>query len=121
MPDKYQIIFVTVPDRTVASDLSDGLLKKKLAACVSTLPGLSSSYWWQGKIETAEELLLIIKTKTALTPDIIQFVRENHPYSVPETVCLNIAAGSESYLNWLGANTLFTTNITKDKLKGKHS
>ncbi|MCX5784529.1 MAG: divalent-cation tolerance protein CutA [Elusimicrobia bacterium] len=115
MPTPYDICFVTVSDEKTASIITDELIKEKLAACVSAVPGLSSTYRWQGKIEHTQEILLIIKTRKVLREDIIQAVRRKHAYSVPETVFLNIDEGNKEYLDWLGANTLFTSNISKDR------
>ncbi|MBI4350289.1 MAG: divalent-cation tolerance protein CutA [Elusimicrobia bacterium] len=115
MATKYDICFVTAGDEKTAGEIASGLLRERLAACVSTVPGVESSYWWKDKIETASETLLIIKTRRILREDIIQFVKRHHPYAVPETVFAEIDGGSRLYLDWIGANTLFTTNIPKDK------
>ncbi|MCM2267563.1 MAG: divalent-cation tolerance protein CutA [Elusimicrobiales bacterium] len=119
MESQYDLCFVTAPDRKTAEELAGGLLQERLAACVSTVPGLESSYWWKDRIEKSAELLLIIKTRRALREDVMQFVKRHHPYSVPETVFFGIEGAPKEYLDWLGANTLFTTNIPKDKAPGK--
>ncbi|OGS11737.1 MAG: hypothetical protein A2234_10320 [Elusimicrobia bacterium RIFOXYA2_FULL_58_8] len=116
MPTDYDLCFVTVGDKKTAGAMTQGLLKERLAACVSAVPGVESSYWWKEKIETSAETLLIIKTRRNLRNDIIQFVKRNHPYDVPETVFTVIDEGSKAYLDWLGANTLFTANIPLDTL-----
>ncbi len=118
MATKYDICFVTVGDKKTAVEIATGLLKEKLAACVSAVPGLESSYWWKDRIETSSEILLIIKTRRLLREDIIQFVERHHPYAVPETVFTEIDGASRAYQDWIGANTLFTTNIPKDKAPG---
>ncbi|HAF95639.1 MAG: hypothetical protein A2X34_06215 [Elusimicrobia bacterium GWC2_51_8] len=115
MPTPYNICLVTVGDKKTASAITDALLKEKLAACVSAVPGLVSTYRWKGKIERSSEILLIIKTRKALREDVMQAVRGKHPYSVPEMLFFDIENGGKDYLNWLGANTLFTTNIPKDR------
>lgn len=116
MPTDYDICFVTVGDKKTADAISQGLLKERLAACVSAVAGLDSSYWWKDTIQRSAEILLIIKTRTTLREDIIQFVKQHHPYAVPETVFTKIDGASKDYLDWLGASTLFTTNIPLDKL-----
>jgi len=118
MATKYDICFVTVGDKKTAAALASGLLKEKLAACVSAVPGVESSYWWKDKIETSSETLLIIKTRRLLREDIIQFVKRHHPYAVPETIFTEIDGASRDYQDWIGANTIFTTNIPKDKASG---
>lgn len=114
MGTQYDLCFVTVGDAETAEKISSGLLKERLAACVSAVPGLASSYWWKDRIEQSREILLIVKTRRALREDVIQFVRQNHPYTVPETLFTEIDAGSQDYLDWLGANTAFSTNIPKN-------
>ncbi len=115
MDTQYDICFVTVGDRKTAGEIASGLLKKRLAACVSAVPGVESSYWWKDRIENSSETLLIIKTRRTLREDIIQFVKRHHPYAVPETVFTEINGASREYLDWIGANTLFTPNIPGDK------
>ena len=119
MATEYDICFVTVGDRKTAEKIAGDLLQGRLAACVSVVPGVESSYWWKDRIERSSEILLIIKTRRALREDIMQFVKQHHPYNVPETVFTEIDGASKDYLDWLGANTLFTTNISKDKAPGK--
>ncbi|MDA8243827.1 MAG: divalent-cation tolerance protein CutA [Elusimicrobia bacterium] len=114
MATQYDICFITVGDAETAEKISSGLLRERLAACVSSVPGVSSSYWWKDRIETSAEILLVVKTRRALREDVIQFVKENHPYTVPETVFAEIDAGSQEYLDWLGANTAFSTNAAKE-------
>ncbi len=118
MSTQYDICFVTVGDRKTAGEIASGLLKERLAACVSEVPGVESSYWWKDRIEKSSETLLIIKTRRILREDIIQFVKSRHPYAVPETIFTEIDGASREYQDWIGANTLFTTNIPKDKAPG---
>jgi periplasmic divalent cation tolerance protein len=115
MDTQYDICFVTVGDKKTADAIASGLLKERLAACVTTLPGAESSYWWKSRIETSSETLLIIKTRRILRENIIQFVKLNHPYDVPETIFTEIDGASQEYLDWIGANTLFTPNVPRDK------
>lgn len=115
MNTQYDICFVTAGDKKTADVITTGLLKEKLAACVSCVPGVESSYWWKDRIEKSSEILLVIKTRRALREDVVQFVKRHHPYTVPETVFCEIDGGSGEYLDWLGANTLFTTNLPIEK------
>eukprot|EP01114_Cavostelium_apophysatum_P000287 TRINITY_DN10271_c0_g1_i2.p1 TRINITY_DN10271_c0_g1~~TRINITY_DN10271_c0_g1_i2.p1 ORF type:complete len:144 (+),score=19.46 TRINITY_DN10271_c0_g1_i2:60-491(+) len=102
---EYNIVYVTVPSDEVAGKVTNALLDQKLAACVSKIPGLMSTYVWEGKIETSAEQLLMIKTKTALLPTLIQEVKKVHPYEVPEVISVPITAGNPDYLKWIGENT----------------
>ncbi|HBL18664.1 MAG: hypothetical protein A2X36_06665 [Elusimicrobia bacterium GWA2_69_24] len=104
----YSIVFVTAPDRKAADTIADGLINAHLAACVNIVPGLSSVYWWEKKVQRSEEILLIIKTRTALLAELGDFVKKNHPSSVPEVISVHIQDGFKGYLDFIGANTLFT-------------
>ena len=77
------------------------LVSKRLAACVQILPGLESHYRWRGKKETSQEVLLLIKTKISIYKKVEKLILKNHPYEVPEIVCLSITQGSKTYLSWL--------------------
>ena len=92
---------VTCSSRTEARKVARAILTKKLAACVNIVSGLESHYWWQGKLETAREYLLLIKTTRARTGGITSAVKAVHSYEVPEVVFLPIVAGQRKYLKWL--------------------
>ena len=77
------------------------MVEQKLAACVNIIPGLTSVYEWEGKIEKDKELLLMIKTRTSKVDDLSKFVRENHPYDVAEVISLPIQNGNLPYLQWM--------------------
>jgi periplasmic divalent cation tolerance protein len=81
--------------------ISRVLLEQRLAACVSTVSGVSSLFRWQAKIESADESLLLVKTKASLVNDIVQTVKEIHSNDVPEIIALPIIDGSRDYLDWL--------------------
>jgi periplasmic divalent cation tolerance protein len=99
---RYLVVLVTTPDRKTSERISKGLVAQKLAACVNTLPGLRSRYWWKGKMETAREELLIIKTRRDRLTALTQWVRKNHPYTVCEVIALPIQGGNKAYLDWIG-------------------
>jgi len=104
---KAFVVLVTTPNRKTSEKLSKGLIHNKLAACVNTLPGLKSRYWWKGKIETAREELLLIKTNQSRLLKLIRWLKENHPYEICEIVALPISAGHKSYLNWIDQSVRF--------------
>ena len=104
----YSVVLITVGDVKTADRISQELVEKRLAACVNRLPGIHSRYRWEGKIETAEELLLIAKTRTSLVAELAHAVKLLHPSSVPEIIALPIADGHSGYLTWIGANTIFS-------------
>jgi periplasmic divalent cation tolerance protein len=99
------LCLTTAPDAATAKSLSTGLLNARLAACVTTLPGAESMYWWEGKLEASVEFVLLIKTTADLTDPLKQFITAHHPYDTPELLCLPIADGLEKYLKWVQQET----------------
>src|SRR6267154_2877857 len=92
---------VTCSSRTEARKVARAILTKKLAACVNIIGGLESHYWWQGKLETAREQLLLVKTTRAATDGVIKAVKAAHSYEVPEVIFVPVVAGEKNYLKWL--------------------
>lgn len=101
----YSVIYVTSPSAEVSAKLSTGLLESKLVACATVVPGVTSQYWWQGKIESATEQLLMLKTRSSLFPLVADYVKQNHPYETPEIVQLPIEQGNKPYLDWISVST----------------
>ena len=95
----------TVGNADDARRIARALVERRLAACVSVVPGLTSVYSWKGAVETGDELLLIIKTRRALFEPLRAALVELHPYDVPELLALPIEAGHAPYLEWLAAGT----------------
>jgi periplasmic divalent cation tolerance protein len=102
---KFCVVLITVPNRETGEKLAEVLVGERLAACVNQVPGLRSTYWWQGKIEREAEELLLVKTRAACVERLTARVRELHPYSVPEIIALPIVSGSQPYLDWISAET----------------
>lgn len=101
---KFQIVFVTAPNRTVARKLARAALQAKLAACANLVPGLESHYWWRGKIESGAEVLIIFKTVKKNLARLQKLIIDNHPYDTAEFVVVPLAGGSRRYLDWLAAS-----------------
>jgi periplasmic divalent cation tolerance protein len=95
------IIVSTTDSQALAEKIADKLLKQKLAACVNIIPNVQSRYWWQGKINSAEEFILLIKTAQHLFNEVALTIKQIHSYECPEIISIPIAAGSEDYLNWI--------------------
>lgn len=93
------------PDRDVADAIARVLVAERLAACVQVLPGLRSVYRWQGKVEQADEVLLLIKTTQARLEALTQRVAELHPYELPELVAMECRGGLRGYLDWVESET----------------
>jgi periplasmic divalent cation tolerance protein len=95
------IVYCTAGSAVEARRLVDTLVGEKLAACVSLLPQVKSTYWWKGKIERGEESLLVIKTTKARFTALAKRIKDVHSYSVPEILALPIVDGNPDYLKWL--------------------
>ncbi|MDH5217622.1 MAG: divalent-cation tolerance protein CutA [Gammaproteobacteria bacterium] len=104
MDAKYDIVLNTCPDEVVAESLASALVEKKLAACVNILPGITSVYSWQGKIEKDKEVLLVIKTRRECYESVETLIREQHPYELPEIVSVSIDTALPEYLSWINEN-----------------
>lgn len=99
--DALSVLFVTAPSLEEARTLARSLLEDRLVACVNLVPGVESMYWWEGRLEESQEVLLVLKTRTDRVPDLIDRVRERHPYSVPEVVSWPLGPGNPDYLRWV--------------------
>jgi len=95
----YIVVYITAKDTEEAEKIARLLLKRRQAACVNIVPEVNSHFWWQNKLDSTRESLLIIKTKDTLLPDIVKSVRKVHSYKVPEIIALPIVGGSQEYLD----------------------
>ena len=100
----YIIIFVTTADKLEAEKIAQALLKEKLIACANIMGPVSSHFHWSGKIEHAEEYLLLMKSRQSLFDELAAEVKVLHSYEVPEILALPIIKGSKAYLGWLGSS-----------------
>ncbi len=96
-----RIVLSTAGSREEAHKIGKELVARRLAACVNIVPQVNSIYRWEGKVEQAEELLLIIKTTAERFAAVRDAIRELHSYELPECVCLGLEDGSEGYLGWI--------------------
>ena len=99
------VIFITAGSKKEAEKISRGLVEDKLAFCVNAIPGVQSTYFWEGKLNVDEEYLLIVKTKKDRYAALETWVKINHSYKVPEIISLPIEQGLPAYLsgidNWV--------------------
>ena len=95
------IVFITTGSEEEAHRIAESLVKGKKAACVNIVPRVDSLFWWEGKLDSARESLLLVKTKASLFPEVVELVKRTHSYEVPEIIALPIVAGSEDYVKWL--------------------
>ena len=100
------IVITNAPDRDVALKIARALIERKLAACVNILAECTSVYRWRGKLETATEVPLLIKTRAAIYPELEAAIKSLHPYELPEIVAVPIERGSPEYLEWVNAETV---------------
>ena len=99
------ITFVTCSTGREAKQLARTLVKERLAACVNIVAGVTSVYTWKGRVEQGREVLLIIKSRTALSRRLTARVRKLHSYDCPEVVTLRISSGNPDYLRWIREST----------------
>jgi len=96
-----KIIFITCKDIKEARKISKTLLEQKLVACTNIIKGVSSSYWWKGKIENSNEALITAKTTKKLFDKVVLAVKKIHSYQVPEIIAVPIISGNPDYLKWI--------------------
>jgi len=105
MENNFIIVFVTTPNAEVAQKIARKLVHSKMAAGVNILPGMTSIYTWKGEICEAGEVLMMIKTQTALFDILSTTIKAEHPYEIPEIIAVSISTGSASYLSWINEVT----------------
>jgi periplasmic divalent cation tolerance protein len=101
---KFAVVLVTAPELKTARALAKAALAARLAACVNLVPRIESYFWWQGKIDSAPEVLLLIKTTADKLADLETLILARHPYDTPEFVVLALSACNQRYLDWLAAS-----------------
>ncbi len=96
---EHYVLFITTGSKEEADKISRGLVEDKLAFCVNAIPGIQSTYYWEGKIHVDEEFLLIVKTRKDRYDALETWVKINHSYEVPEIIALPIEQGLPAYLS----------------------
>jgi periplasmic divalent cation tolerance protein len=99
------VVLITVGTEDEAYSIGRALVEERLAACANILPGVRSLYRWEGKTHDDAEVLVIVKTRASLFPQLARRVKELHSYEVPEIIGLPIGAGDDAYLDWIRAAT----------------
>lgn len=100
-----RIVLTTAGSQEEARKIAHELVERRLAACVNIVPQIESVYRWEGKVESATEWLLIIKTQASAFERVRDVVKELHSYDLPECIMLEVAEGDKAYLDWLAKNT----------------
>jgi periplasmic divalent cation tolerance protein len=101
MTEEFVEVHTTIDTKEGAQKIAETLVSKRLAACVQVGGPITSTYWWQGKMEVAEEWICTAKTRRERYGELEQAIREVHTYDEPEILATLIVAGSPGYLNWL--------------------
>ncbi|MBU1249187.1 MAG: divalent-cation tolerance protein CutA [Proteobacteria bacterium] len=99
------LVYITTPDLACAEGLGAMLVEQRLAACANILPGMRSIYRWQGAIERADEVVLLVKTKTSLLETLTAAVVAAHPYETPCVVSWPLTSGHPDFLKWIADET----------------
>lgn len=102
---EFTIVFSTAPDIATADRIARVLVEEGLAACVNRVPGLRSTYVWDGAVRNDEEVLMIAKTTTERLPALRERLVGLHPYELPEVIAVRVADGHEPYLRWVATAT----------------
>ena len=97
----YIALFITTATAEEAQRISRALLEQRRAACVNIVPKVNSHFWWQGKIDSAQENLLIVKTTASQLNELVRLVKQLHSYEVPEIIAIPIVSGNQDYLEWI--------------------
>jgi periplasmic divalent cation tolerance protein len=100
-----KVVLTTCGSNEEAGKIARALVERRLAACVNIVPGIESVYQWQGKVESATEWLLVIKTTEAHFESVRDAIRELHSYELPECIMISIEDGSAEYLKWIEEST----------------
>lgn len=100
----FYLCLCTAPNRDSARKIAEGLVRGKLAACVNIIPGINSIYFWEGKVHDDSEVYLFIKTKESALERVIEYIKGNHPYKLPEIIFFKMEEGLEDYFRWIEEN-----------------
>jgi periplasmic divalent cation tolerance protein len=103
--ERAVLVYTTWPSIVEAEGAGRTIVEKRLAACVNILPGMISHYWWEGKLERAEEVVMIVKTRASLAEAVRKAVKEGHSYKTPAIMVLPVESVDAAYYSWMVAET----------------
>ncbi len=95
------MVLTTAEKREEAETIASHLVENRLAACAQVVGPISSTYWWEGKVDKAEEFMILIKTSRRLYNELETAIKSVHSYTVPEILAVSVTAGNPDYLSWL--------------------
>lgn len=99
------LVYATFPDAAAAQKVAEAVVMLRLAACANIVPGLTSIYIWEGRLEREQEVAMIMKTRAAVADRLVAEVRRLHPYTNPALVVLPVSGGAAEFLAWIAAQT----------------
>ena len=105
MFDEVRVVFCTFPDPETAYRIARDAVGQQYAACANLVPAVKSIYRWLGRVQQADETLVVYKTSVIRYPDLEAFLLRSHPYEVPEIIALPLSAGSAAYVRWVIDNS----------------
>lgn len=109
----FNLILVTAPNRKTARVLARAALEARLVACANLIPAVESHYWWLGKLEQSNEILIVFKTAKSKLGALEKLILAQHPYDTPEIIALPIATGTERYLRWIETEVETRGNVKR--------
>ncbi len=98
---ELSVVLVTTPSLEEARGIARAVLELRLAACANLVPGVQSIFWWQGKLDEAEETLVVLKTRQETLPQLVDEIKRLHSYTVCEVISLPVTGGNPAYLDWI--------------------
>jgi periplasmic divalent cation tolerance protein len=102
---EYVVVMTMCADEDEGREIARRLVSSRLAACVNLVPGCTSCYRWKGEIRMGSEVMLLVKTRHSLAPEVFEAIRQGHSYELPEGISIPIVDGSAPYLEWIAAET----------------
>ena len=103
--ERAVFVYTTYPSIVEAEKAGRAIVERRLAACVNILPGMVSHYWWEGKVERGEEVVMIVKTRASLSQNVERALKDMHSYTTPAILVIPIENVEKTYLGWLMAET----------------
>lgn len=99
--ERAVFVYTTYPSLVEAEKAGRTVVERRLAACVNILPGMISHYWWEGKVERGEEVVMIVKTRASLAERVTAAVKELHPYTTPAVLVVPLESVDQAYFDWI--------------------
>ncbi len=109
------VVLATFPDAELAARVAHLLVAERRVACVNILPAVRSVYAWKGQVESAAEVLVIMKTRAGAVNDVVARVKALHPYELPEVIALPVVAGLPGYVQWIMDETQIPASTESTK------